>query len=203
MSLQKTLFGPSKDEIWKQFSTQISAQFVEGSSWKGGKILAKTGEWTVTLDHYHLSTGYDNIICTRLRAPFVNTDKLQFCIHKAGFFDSVKQLFGAPDIETGYPEFDKNYVILGNDKDRIKRLFSHPAIRGMITDQPTIFMEIRDDDGYFNETFPEGVDELYLLIEDEITTLNQLQEVYHLFAEVLHTLCHIGSAYESDSTLAV
>ena len=203
MNLQKALFGPSKDEIWKQFSGQISAQFVEGSPWKGGKIIAKCGDWTITLDSYHVSYGYDNVTYTRLRAPFVNQDGLRFSIYKAGFFDSVKHLLGMQDIETGFPEFDDNYVIQGNQEENIKRIFSNPAIRDMITDQPSIFMEIRDDDGYFSETFPNGVDELDLLIEDEIVNLDQLYEVYQLFAETLHTLCHIGSGYENDAALEI
>ena len=43
-------FGPSKDEVWRQLSQEIGAEFVEGGFWKGSKVQAHVGPWTVTLD---------------------------------------------------------------------------------------------------------------------------------------------------------
>ena len=43
-------FGPSKDEVWRQLSEEIGAEFVEGGFWKGSKVQAHVGPWTVTLD---------------------------------------------------------------------------------------------------------------------------------------------------------
>ena len=43
-------FGPSKDEVWRKLSQEIGAEFVEGGFWKGSKVQAHVGPWTVTLD---------------------------------------------------------------------------------------------------------------------------------------------------------
>ena len=45
-------FGPSKDEVWRQLSQEIGAEFVEGGFWAstGSKVQAHVGPWIVTLD---------------------------------------------------------------------------------------------------------------------------------------------------------
>ena len=45
-------FGPSKDDMWRQLSQEIGAEFIEGGFWKGNKVQAHVGIWTVTLDIY-------------------------------------------------------------------------------------------------------------------------------------------------------
>src|ERR1017187_3281203 len=68
--LQK-LFGPSTQEIWRQLCAEIGAQYVEGGFWKGDKVQAAHGPWTITLDTYTVSNGKTSITYTRMRAPFV------------------------------------------------------------------------------------------------------------------------------------
>ena len=50
-------FGPSKDEVWRQLSQEIGAEYVEGGFWKGKKVQARVGPWTITLDTYTESSG--------------------------------------------------------------------------------------------------------------------------------------------------
>ena len=45
-------FGPSKDEVWRQLSQEIGAEFVEGGFWKGNKVQVHVKPWTITLDTY-------------------------------------------------------------------------------------------------------------------------------------------------------
>ena len=33
ISKRKSIFGPSKDEIWKQIATDIDGEFIEGGFW--------------------------------------------------------------------------------------------------------------------------------------------------------------------------
>jgi hypothetical protein len=61
-----------------------------------------------------------------------------------------------------------------------------------------VHFQVRPDSGEFGPQFPEGVDELYFEIPGQITDMGQLEAMFNLFAETLHSLCEIGSAYESD-----
>jgi hypothetical protein len=57
MGMLRQIFGPSRDEVWRQLCNEIGADFVEGGFWKGNKVQARVKEWFVTLDTYTVSTG--------------------------------------------------------------------------------------------------------------------------------------------------
>lgn len=62
---------------------------------------------------------------------------------------------------------------------------------------------MKDDEGWFGATFPEGVDELYFQVLGVIRDLDRLKSLFDLFAEILNELCHIGSAYENDPNITL
>ncbi|MCI0388167.1 MAG: DUF3137 domain-containing protein [Acidobacteria bacterium] len=198
MGILKDLFGPSKDEVWRQLSQEISADFIVGGFWRGSKVQATVKEWTVTLDTFTVSTGKTNIPYTRMRAPYVNKDGFRFKIYRKGFFSELGKLLGMQDIEVGYPEFDNEFIIQGNDADKLRALFANPTIRQLIAVQPEIRLEVKDDEGWFGADFPEGVDELYFQVVGVIKEVERLKLLYELFATMLNYLCHIGSAYDDD-----
>jgi hypothetical protein len=103
-------FGPSKDELWRQLSEEIGAQFVEGGFWKRSKVQAQVGPWTVTLD---TSTSDDDgkTPVTRLRAPYVNPEGFRFTVYRKGLFSDLGKLLGMQDIEVGDTEFDDAFII--------------------------------------------------------------------------------------------
>ena len=124
-------------------------------------------------------------------------------------FERLQPLFGTPaylnhnDIECGYPEFDRDFIIKGNNDEKLRLLFKNWKIRDLVQAQKEIFMQVKDDEGYFGADFPEGVDELYFQVVGVIKEVERLKRLYELFAEVLNTLCHIGSAYENDPKLVL
>ena len=187
-------FGPSKDEVWRQLSEEIGAEFVEGGFWKGNKVQAHVGPWTVTLD---INKDGDSQ-ATRLRAPYVNPEGFRFTIYRKGFFSDLGKLLGMQDIEVGDPEFDEAFIIKGNDEDRVRVLFSDRKIRQMIQDQPQIRLEVKDSEGWFGPKFPDDVDELHFQVVGVIKDVQRLKALFDLFAAVLDQLCWIGSAYKGE-----
>lgn len=203
MGLLREIFGPSKDEVWRQLCQEIGAEFVEGGFWKGSKVQAQVKEWTVTLDTYVVSTGKTSIPYTRMRAPYVNQDGFRFRIYRRGVFSELGKLLGIQDLEIGDPDFDRDHVIQGNDTAKVQALFANARIRQLIQAQPAILLQVRDDEGWFGPRFPEGVDELHFVVVGVIRDVERLRSLYELFAETLNHLCHIGSAYEDDPNLAL
>jgi len=198
MGVLRRIFGPSKEEVWKQLAEEIRADFVEGGSWKGSKVKGQVKQWIVTLDTYVVSTGKANMVFTRMRAPYVNKDGLRFKIYRRGFFSNLGKLLGMQDIEIGFSDFDDEFIIKGNNPEQIRLLFANPAVRELIQAQSSITLEVKDDEGWFGETFPEGVDELHFQVLGIIKEIDRLKALYDLFGEVLNHLCFIGSAYEDD-----
>lgn len=188
------LFGLSKKEIWQQLAEEIQANYVDMGFWQGDRVEAQVDNWVVVLDTYTVSTGKSSITYTRMRAPFVNLDNFYFKIYRNGFFSGLGKMLGMEDIEVGYEEFDNNFIIKGNSREKLRQLFSNESIRSLIQEQPQIGLEIKDDEGCFSKHFPEGVDELYFQVAGVIRDIDRLKELYELFEEVLKELCKMGSA---------
>ena len=188
-------FGPSKDEVWRQLSEEIGAEFVEGGFWKGSKVQAHVGPWTVTLDINNDGESQS----TRIRAPYVNPEGFRFTIYRKGFFSNLGKLLGMQDIEVGDPEFDEAFVIKGNDEGKVCGLFANPKIRQMILAQQKIRLEVKDSEGWFGPKFPQDVDELHFQVLGVIKDVERLKALFDLFAAVLNQLCKIGSASKQKS----
>jgi hypothetical protein len=197
-TLLRKIFGPNKEEIWQQLCHEIGAEYINNGIWKGDKVVAKVKEWTITLDTYTVSTGKSHVTYTRMRAPYVNADGFRFKIYRKSVFSNIGKYFGMKDIEVGYPEFDRDFIIKASDESKTRSLFMNDRIRALIHEQPSISLEVKDDEGWFGKNFPEGVDELYFQVTGVITDVKRLKSLYDLFGETLNHLCHIGSAYEND-----
>lgn len=198
MGMLREIFGPSKKEIWNELSYKINAEFVEGGFFGRDKVVSRSKEWTITLDTYTVSSGKSSTTYTRMRAPYVNKDGFKFKIYREGVFSELGKFLGMEDIEIGYPQFDANFIIKGNDKDKVKALFSDAQLQELIELQPRLHLEVKDDEGWFGADFPEGVDELYFQVVGVIKDMELLESLFELFSKVLDNLCILGSAYEDD-----
>jgi hypothetical protein len=198
MSFLRALFGPSKEEVWRELCRQTGADYVDGGFWKGSKVEARVDPWVVTLDTYTVSTGKSSITYTRLRAPYVNRDGFRFHIYRAGFFSEMGKAFGMQDVHVGDPVFDDAFIVKSEDETQVRRLLSSPRLRELFQAQPQVSLHVADDEGWFGPDFPEGVDELWFQTVGVIKDVDRLKRLFDLFSETLHQLCHVGSAYETD-----
>lgn len=194
----RALFGPSKDEIWRQLAEQVHAEFVKGGWVRGSKVVAHIDPWTVTLDTYSQGSGENSMTFTRLRAPYVNRDGFRFTIYRSGVFTFLGEMLGFHDIEIGDRRFDEQFVVKATDEQRVRQLLADERIRDLFHAQPNVRLQVKDDEGWFSARFPEGVDELQFTAAGVIKDLARLEALFDLFAALLHRLCQIGSAYETD-----
>ena len=199
MGIMREVFGPSKREIWESLSEQTNSVFVQGGFLRGAdKVVARNKDWTITLDTYTVSNGKSSTTYTRIRAPYVNMDGFRFSIYRSGIFTELGEFLGFHDIEIGVEEFDKDFVIKSSDENKVRKLLNVPKIRALIDEQPRFHLEVKDDEGWFGQTFPAGVDELYFRVVGVIKDMDQLKGLFEIFSEVLDGLCRIGSAYQTD-----
>lgn len=202
MGFLRAMFGPSRDEVWSRLAGQVGGRFEDRGFWGGGgRVQVDVGEWTVTLDTYTVSTGKHSTTYTRLRAPYVNRDGLRFSIRRRHLFDGIGRMLGLQDVEVGHRAFDDAFVIKATDESKVRRLFANADLRRLLEAQPDVLLEVRDDEGWFGAKFPDGVDELRFQAHGVIRDEARLRALFDLFAETLHTLCHVGSAYGDDPRL--
>ncbi len=198
------VFGPSREDVWKELCAQIGADFVDGGFWKGDKVQAHFKSWTITLDTYTVSAGHSHQTFTRIRAPFVSRDELRLRIYRKTPFSDLGKMIGMQDIEVGHSaQFDEDFIIQGNDEAKIRALFASPRVRQLIEEQPKIRLELRDDEGLFHKHYPEGVDALYFQVPGVIKDVEQLEKLFDLFSEVLEELHRLGSASDENPGVAL
>jgi hypothetical protein len=186
---------PSKADIWRQLSAEIGGTYPSG---KGDKLQAEHGEWTVTLDTFVVPVGSVMMPFTRMRAPYVNPEGFRFSIYRRTIVSGIAAALGMQDLAIGDPAFDDAFVIKGTHEERVRVLFAEARIRHLIAAQREIHLMVKDDEGWFGATFPEGVDELYFAVPGVIKDVERLKQLYELFGLVLDRLCDMGSAYERD-----
>jgi hypothetical protein len=190
----RTMFGPSREEVWRQLSTEIQGRFIDGTWTKGARVEADHLGWTVTLDTYVVPAGKTYIPCTRMRAPFVNPGRFRFTVYRKSVFSGVGKLLGMQDIEVGDDAFDRDFIIKGTDDGQVRTLLSRVRLRELIATQPEIHLSVKDDEGWFATRFPDGVDEVYFSVTGIIKDLDRLKHLFDLFAEVLDALVDVGTA---------
>lgn len=180
----------SKSMLWAVLSSEIGGEFIEGGLLRNDEVRMHVGNWPITLDTYTRRSGgggwYTSTTYTRMRAPFVSRDKFRFAIYRQGFFGTLRKLLGLQDIQVGYPEFDRDFIIKGNDESKVRALFANSEIRRLIRFQPSIYLWIKR---HWRSRY-----ELYFTEVGVIISMERLRSLFELFAETLNQLRHIGSA---------
>lgn len=207
MSIRRSIFGPSKDEIWRQIASDLDGEFLDGGFWRENAVAYSHGQWRIILDT-RTETTYSGTMMmtmqyTRMRAPFVNKDGLYFDVSLEGFLSSIGRLFGMRDIVIGDRFFDDQFLIKGNSPEKIKLLLADERIRELIRKQPKVHLRIKDDEGIFGADFPDGVDELYFECAGVIKEAEALKDLFELFCRILERLVQIDSAYEDDPNVTL
>lgn len=195
MDVLRKLFGPSKEEIWQQLTKEIGGHYIKGDFWDRDKIEFSHAEWTITLDSYFSAATKADY--TRMRALYVNPDGFRFTIYRHDIFSDIGKWFGMQDVEVGYADFDRDFIIKGTDEAKLKALFGNPKIRALLMEQPQVFFTVQEAEGNFELKLPTHADELCFTVPGVIKDVERLKHLFDLFSETLDQLCHIGSAYEN------
>lgn len=194
MAFITTVIGPPKRAIWEELSKELGAEFVKGGVWKSDKVVVKHKNWEITLDTYTVSTGKYMIEYTRMRSPFVSNDGLRFHLFRKNIVTKLGKWFGKQFIEVGCPEFDRAFVLRGNNPLQLAKFFADKTVRDMLLLQKRFDFKILDDEGWLGSKFPSVEDELYLEIHGVIKDKELLKSLFALFSASLNQLNLIGTA---------
>jgi hypothetical protein len=177
MDIDKTYTGATEDQIWQQIATDINDDVLEYHA------IIKQGELDIYLDiDIDLGGGFEGgYVTTSYRAALSNTD-FQFAIHEEHFTDEIGKFFNMQDVKIGYPDLDHHLIVKTNDSEKVKTLFTDEETRKTFTklENFDLGISLQSIEGSGNkEAF------LELNIEDGITDIPTLRELYHAFYAVL------------------
>lgn len=191
MEKQLERFGLIKDAAWHRILNGVGDNLLNHNYLKDQRIELDIGDWAITIDSY--STNEKTY--TRLRAPYINTENFRFKVFRKGFFSNLMKLFGMQDIEIENTAFDENFIIQATDKDKIKALFSDYLIREMIMNLDSVLIQVKEDESWFKDKYPNGIDELYIEVPVLVQDIEQLEVMFLILAKIFQYLCNISKGY--------
>jgi hypothetical protein len=100
------------------------------------------------------------------------------------------------DVQVGHADFDRDFVIKGNDEARLRALLADPEIRRLLAAQPRVHFTVEDDGGEFRAPDTPDTDALAFHVAGVLEDVERLERLFELFAATLDRLCVLGSAYE-------
>lgn len=181
----------NKINIWQEFAKETNGTFKVGYSWISDSNEIEYKNWKIIFDNYTAWSGKYSKEITRVIVPITLKDNFKFEIYNDGFVRKIEKLFGAQDLEIGYPDFDKAFVIKSNNEFKIKTLLRNKEIRNLILLQKEVNIQISDKKGIWEEQLPENEYELSYFIDGEIhniETLKSLLEMFKLILDELHQM---------------
>jgi hypothetical protein len=190
---------------WKQFAFETGGTFIEGHYGKGNGVEITFKNWKIIFDTLIDCRAVGNsttwIYYTRIRVSFLTKDHFKFTIHHKNLLDKIGKYIGVKQVEIGDSEFDKDFIVHGNDESKVHALFSSKKLREMILVQENIELQVFEGASYFNEPLPEGVFQLYYCVTEVLTDLVKLKSLNLLFQEILDQLFKIGSVGSSPNSI--
>jgi hypothetical protein len=196
------MFGPSKDDVWQPFASEIGAEFIRKGWWAGGSYLNyQYKNWIITLDTFtYLVTIYSHRpTYTRLRTQFVTNDGFCFTAQRYLFLDKIFTNSSYKKVMTGFCNFDTAINVNGSDELKTQELFSVSRIRYLLLEIPEFDLEINTNRGIiFKKDLPKGVCELNFKVRDVIKDTFKLRTYIDLYCELLDQLYKIGSTEEAS-----
>ncbi len=87
----------------------------------------------------------------------------------------LDKTLGMQDIEIGVPEFDREFVLQGNDERKVRSLFANAELRQLVHDQKSAQVTLRGD-------------ELRLEVKGAVSDVPRLKALFKLFELTLDQL---------------
>jgi hypothetical protein len=166
-----------RDAAWKQLASEIGAEFIDCGFFSSSKVQAHIKDWTVVLDTYSVPSGDSGEIYTRMRAPLQNQAGFQFTLFRTGVVSRLDKALGARHVETGDPDFDRNFAIQGNNESKVRAFFTNQKIRQMLQAQRSIRLSVKGNELLFEtQGFIKDVERLKSLFDLFKEALQQLEE---------------------------
>ncbi|MFH6963090.1 hypothetical protein ACHRVK_11885 [Flavobacterium plurextorum] len=180
-------------DIWKEFAKETNSTFKEGYSWHSDSVSVEYKNWKIVFDNYTLWSGKYSAETTRVIVPISLKSEFKFEVYNEGFIRKVEKLFGAQDIEIGFPDFDKAFTIKSNNEAKIKALLRNKEIRDLISSQKEVNIQICNQKGIWEEKLPENEFELSFYADGKITNIEILKSINLLFKTLLDKLHETNS----------
>lgn len=180
---------------WQEFADQMGVEYVHRKKWNVHALRLKSGQWEVLFDMIYREEGGDY---TRIRIPFMNQGQLLFKLYRETLLSKIGKLFHMQDIVIGDEVFDKDFIIQGNDEEKVKQFLDVEELKSSLEAHlkqfSRLLIEIQtfSDDVFESNAFPDGVNQLYLECQGILESKDELLALFNLSRTLMERLVESG-----------
>lgn len=120
---------------WREFAEKHKGNFKSEIGKSNDSFVGAGVEWEVL--RFELAIEYkDSLIIfkvsethpLKVRYDLTNESSFNFIIYLEDIFEKISKIFGMKEIELNKPEFDRKFIIKGNDERKIHKFFVNSIV---------------------------------------------------------------------------
>ncbi|MEO1998124.1 MAG: hypothetical protein ABGZ17_23010, partial [Planctomycetaceae bacterium] len=136
--------GPGQADIWQAVSHEIGGRFEKGGLFSRHAVMGQWGSHVIRLEDQSSSDDNGTTYRVRMQAGVTRRRSSVICrVHEEGIFGTLgKMMFKTQDVEIGDPEFDRRYIVKGNNERGIRDLYARQHIRQLIMLLPDVVVSV-------------------------------------------------------------
>lgn len=188
--------------VWAEFSEEHSGEIDDpnpDSSHEKMSIYVplKDTPWTVIYTMNPGGKGRSDHTRVDVCYKPLELDKFSFAIHPEHFHHGFSKILGMQDIIVGHDDFDKAFIIKGNDENVVKQVFSDAALRKLIMQEPGIQLWAHCDNAESSPSSRALRDDhniLSLRIKGIVDEFERMKDIHSLMHRTLACLCKVRAA---------
>jgi hypothetical protein len=194
-NLRSSVYGWKS--VWMDLADEVKGDFIEETN--GAKVRVPMNPWTVTFE-----TNTKGKPHSRILLPYDSKADFAFEIYNRNWIADAQKKFGLQDIIVGYEDFDRDFIIKGNEENKVKKLFSSEPLREMIQLQKAVRLSIHKNGALkaFGKV-PAGVNILAFDEDDELNSFDRLVSLLELMRAIMSQLCELGVATNKDPNFQI
>lgn len=188
------LLDSRRKTVWTEFAREVGGVYESGGLLKSSVLKCRHQNWEIEISVH--SSDEDTPAKTRITALFSNPTRFSFTIYRNNIFSRIGKFFGSQDILTGDPQFDKDFIVKGNQEKLLAALLADDEIKSLMYKIPRVSFRIEKNAGWSTKKFPKGFELLVMEREKVIMKKTSFLLFFQLFIRVLDGLVEIGVSSE-------
>jgi hypothetical protein len=195
MKLRSSVFGWKS--VWMDFAEERKGEFVDGQSHVTVKVRIPSKPWIFAMRMHANPLGKDEH--TVIATPYVARHPFKIAIRNSNSIEEFAKVLGLQDIVIGDPDFDKQYIIQGNNELLVKDFLSDRGLRKAIQAQNAVNLRIVDSrNNHFGINPPPHVDVLTFVEKGAINSFERVSSLHDLFDGILDRMAQLEFAAHQE-----
>jgi len=188
MKLRSSVFGWKS--VWMDFAEERQGEFVDGQTHVTVKVRIPSKPWMFSMRMHSNALGKDEH--TVIATPYVARHPFKFAIRNSNSMEEFAKVLGLQDIVIGDAEFDKQYIIQGNNEMLVKDFLSDRGLRKAIQAQNAVNLRVVDSrNNHFGINPPAHVDVLTFVEKGAINSFERVSSLHDLFDGMLDRMMQL------------